>query len=102
MGVKARQVTLDEIIGSVCAACGVQREDLIAAGRGRQAAEARSMVALVVQEERGITITEAARVFRRDTSSLTAGAARLRAKLDGDEVLRHRLAEVKAGLRIPQ
>jgi REP element-mobilizing transposase RayT len=90
--------TLNDIIGSVCAAYNMKRTELSAAGKDRWASEARSMVALLVQEHPEITITEAAVILHRDTSSLTAGAARLRSRLARDSTLRDRLQQIKDNL----
>ncbi len=92
-----RRVSLEEVVGAVCSVYGRGRDDLARKGKGRRAAEARAVVAMLVQEE-GITVTSAARAFGRDTSTLTAGASRLRGRLERDEALRERIEQVRGAL----
>jgi hypothetical protein len=100
--IKRDRRTLNDIIGSVCTVYNMKRTELSAVGKDRRASEARSMVALLVQEHPEITITEAAVVLHRDTSSLTAGAARLRSRLDRDTTLQDHLRKIEDSLSIPK
>jgi len=93
---------LDDIISSVCKVYGMKREELSASGKNRSASEARSMVALIIQDHPKLTVTEAAIAFHRDTSSMTAGAKRLRERIERDEELHGRFQKVVAGLQIPK
>ena len=91
-------LTLDDIISSVCKVYGMKREELSASGKNRTATEARSMVALIAQDHPKLTVTEAAAAFQRDTSSLSAGAKRLRERLRSDNDLQGRFNTVVASL----
>jgi len=95
-------LTLEKIITSVCEVYGMKREELSSSGKGRTASEARSMVALIVQDHPKITMTEAAIAFRREPSSLSAGAKRLRDRFRHDEDLRDRFQKVVDNLQIPK
>ena len=93
---------LDDIISSVCKVYDMKREELSASGKNRTASEARSMIALIVQDHPKITITEAAIAFRREPSSLSAGAKRLRDRFTHDEDPRDRFQKVVDNLQIPK
>jgi len=101
-GLKRNRVTLNEIIGRVCAAYHMKRKELTAPGKNRQASEARSMIALIVREHPGITITEASRILHRDTSSLSSGAARLLVRSRRDEYVRTCIGNLQQALQIPK
>ncbi len=95
-GMKGTRITLDGIIDGVCKAYGIAQDELLAPGRGRLASEARSVIGLIVQEHPEITIAEAAKVFQRDSSTLSAGAARLRNRMNRDRTLHDRINDVKS------
>ena len=78
-------------VDGVCKAYRMGRDEIMAPGRGRLASEARSAIGLIVQEQPEITIAEAAEAFRRDSSTLSAGAARLRSRMNRDGALRDRI-----------
>jgi len=93
---------LDDIISSVCKVYRIKKEVLSISSKNRRASEIRSMVALIVQDHPKITITEAAILFRREPSSLSAGAKRLRDRFRHDGDLRDRFQKVVNNLQIPK
>jgi REP element-mobilizing transposase RayT len=66
--------TLDEIIERVGKEYGLSEEELSATGRQRNRAEVRAMIAYLVREATGVSLTELGRRMHRDVSTLSLAA----------------------------
>jgi hypothetical protein len=69
--------TLDEIIERVGKEYGLTEEEMSARGRQRHPAEARGMIAYLVREATGLSMTELARRMKRDVSTLSLAADKI-------------------------
>lgn len=69
--------TLDEIIERVGKEYGLTAEEMSARGRQRYPAEARGMIAYLVREATGLSMTELARRMKRDVSTLSLAADKI-------------------------
>jgi len=74
---KERAETLDEIIETVGKEYGLTEEEMSATGRQRVRAEARGMIAYLVRETTGLSLTELARRMNRDVSTLSFAADKM-------------------------
>ena len=91
-GATPRRLTLDEVIKAVCRAYRLKEATLRGSGRRRRPAEARAMVAWLIRDLAGVSLTKAATRLSRDISSLSAAATRLEQRAKGGKALaqRHR------------
>jgi REP element-mobilizing transposase RayT len=94
----AKAVALTTVIKAVGRAYGLEASALWAPGRQRHPAEARAMVAWLVRELPGLSLTEAAQRLGRDISSLSAAATRLARRARQDKGLARRHARLRQGL----
>jgi len=69
--------TLDEIIERVGKEYGLTEAEMSARGRQRHPAEARGMIAYLVREATGLSMTELARRMKRDVSTLSLAADKI-------------------------
>jgi REP element-mobilizing transposase RayT len=72
-----KAVTLDEIIDRVCNLYGLTEEEIAAGGKQRYPSEARGVIAYLVREVRGMSVTDLGRRLKRDVSSLSHAADRI-------------------------
>jgi putative transposase len=72
-----KSVTLDEIIRRVGKEYGLTEEEMVARGRQRHPAEARGMIAYLVREVNGLSLTELGRRMKRDVSTLSLAADKI-------------------------
>jgi hypothetical protein len=93
-GMQRKRLTLDGIIDAVCRAYGIERDELVAPGRRRLPSKARSLIALIVQEQPNIALNEAASILHRDSSTLSAGAGRLRSEIYRDKSFRDHINDL--------
>ena len=91
-GATPRRVTLDGVIKAVCRAYRLEEATLRGSGRRRRPAKARAMVAWLIRDLAGVSLTKAATRLSRDISSLSAATTRLEQRAKGDRALaqRHR------------
>ena len=68
---------MDEIIETVGKEYGLTEEEMSATGRQRVRAEARGMIAYLVRETTGLSLTELARRMNRDVSTLSFAADKM-------------------------
>jgi hypothetical protein len=52
------------------------------------------LIALIAQEQPNIALNEAASILHRDSSTLSAGAGRLRRKMHQDKAFRDRITDL--------
>lgn len=90
-----KAVTLDAIIDSAGNLYGLTEKEIAAGGKQRCPSEARAMIAYLVREIGGMSLTDLGRRIKRDLSSLSAAAERLltRSKVDSDLEKRKQLLE---------
>jgi REP element-mobilizing transposase RayT len=69
--------TLDEIIERVGKEYSLTEAEMVAAGRQRYPAEARGMIAYLVREAAGLSLTELGRRMKRDVSTLSLAADKI-------------------------
>lgn len=87
-----RRITLDKLTKLVCRDYRLTESDLAAAGRQREAAEARYVIGWLAQKSRQVTLTEVGKRFGRDTTTLSRGVQQLEAKAKISKALAQRLA----------
>ena len=90
-----KAVTLDDIIERVGNLYGLTAEEITAGGKQRYPAEARGMIAHLVREVSGLSLTDLSIRMKRDASSLSGAAERVlsRSKEDSDLAERKLLLE---------
>ena len=72
------KLSLDQIIGTVTRALGVDRDHVMSSSRQRDLALARALIAWFAIERRVATLTEVARRLNRDPSTLSVAISRYR------------------------
>jgi len=72
-----KSVTVDEIIERVGKVYDLTEEEMISGGKQRNPSEARGMIAYLVREVRGMSLTDLSRRLKRDVSSLSHAADRI-------------------------
>lgn len=70
------KISLEQIIGAVTQALGVEREHVMSSSRRRDLALARALIAWFAIERRVATLTEVARRLNRDPSTLSVAISR--------------------------
>ena len=92
-----KAVSLDEIIDRVGKVYGLTEEEITAGGKQRYPSEARGMIAYLVREVRGMSLTDLSRRLKRDISSLSLAADKIIrcSKEDGEMGKRKKVLEKK-------
>lgn len=72
-----KSVTFDEIIEKVCKVYGLTEEEITAVGKQRYPSEARGMIAYLVREKCGLSLTDLGRRMKRDVSTLSLAADKI-------------------------
>jgi hypothetical protein len=84
---KKKSVTLDEIIERVGKVYGLAEAEMVSGGKCRHPSEARGMIAYLVREVRGMSLTDLGRRMKRDVSSLSLAADKIiRCSKEDDEM----------------
>lgn len=84
-----RPVRVAEILQAVCTTTGIDREDLVGAGRHRKVVTARGMAAHLARELTTLSFPEIASALGRSShSTVHAAAARFRSMIDQSETIR--------------
>lgn len=91
--------TLDDVIGRAGLVYGLDEAAFMAPRRGRQPAEARGLVAWLVRELAGASLTAAAERLKWDLSSLSAAATRLQRRARQDPRLAQRCQRLRNALQ---
>ena len=86
-----RPASLHAIVVEVCQELGLTEEKLRVAGKSSQAAQARWMIGLLAMDHNSATLTEVARYFGRDVTSISNGVRHLRERSGNDKNLRQRV-----------
>lgn len=90
----ARQTTEQEIVAAVCKAYGFTEQQLVIKSRTRKESEARGVAAMLVTEFDGLKLVALGKLLKRDISSLSQAAGRLRKRAEKDSELAQMIAEV--------
>ena len=87
-----KAVTLDEIIDRVGKVYGLTEEEMVSGGKQRYPSEARGMIAYLVREGSGLSLTALGRRMKRDVSSLSLAADKImRCSKDDGEIRRRKM-----------
>jgi len=92
-------ISLEQVIKSVCSSYQVSASELRAPGKAQPAAEARAIVALLVRNADSLSLSELAKFLNRDLSGLSQAALRVERRSATDNVLRKRLDSVSERLQ---
>lgn len=72
-----KSVTLDEVIKKVAKLYGLTEEEIVSGGKRRYPSEARGMIAYLVREINGLSLTGLSTRMKRDVTSLSHAADRI-------------------------
>lgn len=89
------KLDLATVIDAVTREYGMDVEKLAQAGRQHKRAEARGMLTLVARQRTDATLSELARMFRRDTGTLSRSAERVRRMINDDDAVRRRYERIQ-------
>ena len=73
--------TLIQIIHAVCLSYGIEQKTLFEPGKKQPGAEARAIVAYLVQEEEHLSLTDLGDLIGRDLAALSRAAGRIRERI---------------------
>lgn len=88
-------IDLEQLLSTVSRYYNMERGQLKAAGKTRKATEARAVTALLVQEYGCSTLTELAKIFDRDVTSVSSAARRLEKKITTIPEVAKRVATIR-------
>ena len=91
--------TLDRIVRSVCAAYGLEEDELKASRQGRRASEARALVGWLAMEFGCSSLSEVGRCFDRDVGTMSSAVRRLIDRARDFEALREQMERFKSSIR---
>jgi putative transposase len=97
---RAADLTLNQVITSVCETYQLKPSELCSPGKTRLAAEARAVAALLVRNAKGLTLSELAAFFDRDLSGLSQAARRIERRIKTDGLLCDKLNRLAKNLGI--
>ena len=92
-------ITVEELVGVICQYYRITEPTFVALTKQQPAAEARAVAAYLVQDAKGLSLTDLARYVQRELSALSRAAGRLRARLRTDRNLAIRLTAIKDGIK---
>jgi REP element-mobilizing transposase RayT len=92
-------ISIEMITHHVARVFGVREIHLRGHGRSRSSALARGVVAYLAREEAGLTVTEVARYFARDTATLSVAVRRLEDRLAADPQLSAKVTQLRRVIR---
>jgi len=93
-----RPPSLSVIVAEVCREWGVSEGALRTPGRGSQAARARWMVGLLAMDYNSASLTEVARHFGRDVTTISNGVRQLQERSNENKQLRQQVTRLKERL----
>jgi len=85
-----KPATIGEVIETVIKLYGLTEQEIVAGGKQRYVSEARGMIAYLVREISGLSLTDLSKRMRRDVSSLSAAAERILGSSKEDKELERR------------
>ena len=77
---------------------GITESDLTAPGKKRPFAEARAIIAVLLQEKEHLSLTELGKRCNRNLSALSRAAGRIRERLREGSILKDRISSLKKQL----
>jgi len=92
------RLSYDLMINSVCLNYGINKETLCEPGKRQPAAEARAVIAYLVQENEHLSQTQLGKILGRDLSALSRSAGRLRNRIRKKTELKKRMVTIKKQL----
>ena len=93
-------MTLSQVIESVCSAYQLDTAELCVPGKAQPAAEARALTALLVRNSDSLSLSELAGFLIRDLSGLSQAARRIERRAGTDDLLRKKMDQALEKLRI--
>lgn len=93
-----KKYKVEDIIDLVCKNFKVRREELISLSRQRELSRVRGIIAFMVAEYGDGSLSEYARIVRRDLSTLSIAVNQIRKELETDIVLQKQLRDMTRGL----
>ncbi|MGH7800352.1 MAG: transposase [Thermodesulfobacteriota bacterium] len=93
-----KKYKVEDIIDLVCKKFKVKREELISLSRQRELSRVRGIIAFMVAEYGDGSLSEYARIVRRDLSTLSIAVNQIRKELETDIVLQKQLRDMTRGL----
>ncbi|TYP00355.1 REP element-mobilizing transposase RayT [Geothermobacter ehrlichii] len=93
-----RKLSVEEVMSTVASAYDLNPEELADRSRNRKLAEARAMVALLVRESEGMTLTSLADCLGHELAGLSQAARRLEIRIATNAGLAEHFERVKAQL----
>jgi chromosomal replication initiation ATPase DnaA len=93
-------ITLEQVIESVCSLYQLSSTELCAPGKGQPAAEARGVAARVVRNTDSLPLSELAEFLNRDLSGLSQAALRIERRAGADDLLSRKLDRMMTSLGI--
>jgi REP element-mobilizing transposase RayT len=97
---RVADITLNQVVASVCEAYRLDAVALHAPGKAQPAAEARAVAAVLVRNAAGLALSELAGFLGRDLSGLSQAALRIERRIGTDDLLREKLNRLAEKLRI--
>ena len=88
-------LSVEQLVSIVCKTYVIDEQTILAPGKQQPGAEARAIVAYLVQDAGQPSMTELGRYFRRDITALSRAASRLRGRLNNDQELTAKLMTIK-------
>ena len=93
-----RQLSLTELVEAICEKYKISSYTLCSMGKNPQVSHARSMLALLVKESKGISITELGNYLHRDASGISKLANRFEMKSNESADLKTEIDELRKRL----
>jgi REP element-mobilizing transposase RayT len=93
-----RKVTVQELVAGVCREYGMNEAQLSLPSQQRAASEARAAMGLLAQEVGGITLSDVARLCKRDVGTISSSVSRLRERMGSNPELAGRIVALKSAL----
>ena len=89
---------LEAIVSTVCRNLEVEPSSLAAPGRGRKASHARAVAAWLARDFGTVSLTQIAKEFNRDLSTLSRAVSGLEREMATSDELRQRIASIKSAI----
>jgi len=93
-----RPPSLGVIVAEVCRDGGLSERSLRASGKESRAAQARWIVGLLAMEHKSASLTEVARYFGRDVTTISNGVRQLRERTNENKRLRQQIKRLERRL----
>ncbi|MBU0675545.1 MAG: hypothetical protein KJ950_12960 [Proteobacteria bacterium] len=88
------RINLVDVITATCSIYGINKNTLAEPGKKQPAAEARAVIAFLVQEKEGLMLIEIGIHVKRDIAALSRSAGRIHKKMETDSELCDKLKKI--------